>query len=63
MRALKYHGGVDVKEASKENLAALEKGLANLERHVDNVSKVYGRCEAVLWFHKRAAPPQFGDVL
>jgi formate--tetrahydrofolate ligase len=41
MRALKYHGGVDVKEASKENLAALEKGLANLERHVENVAKVY----------------------
>jgi len=32
MRALKYHGGVDVKEVSKENLAALEKGLVNLER-------------------------------
>ncbi len=42
MRALKYHGGVDVKEVSKENLGALEKGLANLERHVENVSKVYG---------------------
>jgi formate--tetrahydrofolate ligase len=42
MRALKYHGGVDVKEVSKENLAALEKGLVNLERHVENVSRVYG---------------------
>jgi len=42
MRALKYHGGVDVKEVSKENVAALEKGLVNLERHVENVSKVYG---------------------
>jgi len=42
MRALKYHGGVDVKEVSKENLAALEKGIVNLERHVENVSKVYG---------------------
>jgi formate--tetrahydrofolate ligase len=42
MRALKYHGGVDVKEASKENLAALEKGLVNLQRHVENVTKVYG---------------------
>ena len=42
MRALKYHGGVDLKEVSKENLAALEKGLPNLERHVENVSKVYG---------------------
>src|SRR3977135_2384324 len=36
IRALKYHGGVDVKEVNKENLAALEKGLANLERHVNN---------------------------
>jgi formate--tetrahydrofolate ligase len=41
VRALKYHGGVDVKEVSKENVAALEKGLVNLERHVENVSKVY----------------------
>src|SRR5436309_1129106 len=41
-RARKYHGGVDVKEVNKENLAALEKGLVNLERHIDNVSKVYG---------------------
>jgi formate--tetrahydrofolate ligase len=42
LRALKYHGGVDVKEVSKENVAALEKGLVNLERHVENVTKVYG---------------------
>jgi formate--tetrahydrofolate ligase len=42
MRALKFHGGVDVKEVSKENVAALEKGLVNLERHVENVTKVYG---------------------
>jgi len=42
IRALKYHGGVDVKEVNKENLAALEKGLVNLERHVENVGKVYG---------------------
>jgi formate--tetrahydrofolate ligase len=42
IRALKYHGGVDVKGVNKENVAALEKGLANLERHVENVAKVYG---------------------
>ncbi len=42
IRALKYHGGVDVKEVNKENVAALEKGLVNLERHVENVSQVYG---------------------
>jgi formate--tetrahydrofolate ligase len=42
IRALKYHGGVDVKEVGKENLPALEKGLVNLERHVENVQNVYG---------------------
>jgi len=41
-RALKYHGGVDLKELNKENLAALEKGIANLERHVNNVRNHYG---------------------
>ncbi len=42
VRALKYHGGVDLKEVSKENLAALEKGITNLERHVNNVRNHYG---------------------
>jgi formate--tetrahydrofolate ligase len=42
IRALKYHGGVDVKEVNRENLAALEKGVANLERHVNNVRNHYG---------------------
>jgi formate--tetrahydrofolate ligase len=42
IRALKYHGGVDVKQVNREDVAALEKGLVNLERHVDNVQNVYG---------------------
>jgi len=42
LRALKFHGGVEVAAVSKENLPALERGLANLERHVDNVRNVYG---------------------
>jgi len=42
IRALKYHGGVDLKELNKENLLALEKGIANLERHVNNVRNHYG---------------------
>ena len=42
IRALKYHGGVDLKELNKENLPALEKGIANLERHVNNVRNHYG---------------------
>ncbi|MDQ6825370.1 MAG: formate--tetrahydrofolate ligase [Candidatus Eremiobacteraeota bacterium] len=42
VRALKYHGGVDIKGLSSENLPALEKGIANLERHVNNVHNHYG---------------------
>ena len=42
IRALKYHGGVEVKEVSKENVEALEKGLVNLERHIHNITENYG---------------------
>src|ERR1039457_642564 len=42
VRALKYHGGCDLKELNKENLVALEKGIANLERHVNNIRNPYG---------------------
>jgi formate--tetrahydrofolate ligase len=42
IRALKYHGGMDVKALNTENLDALEKGVANLERHVRNVREHYG---------------------
>ena len=42
IRALKYHGGVDVKELNTENCDALEKGMVNLERHVHNVTNNYG---------------------
>jgi len=42
IRALKYHGGFDVKTDTGEDLVALEAGLVNLERHVANVQNVYG---------------------
>jgi formate--tetrahydrofolate ligase len=42
VRALKYHGGVEVADLGKENLAALEDGVANLHRHIDNVREHYG---------------------
>lgn len=42
IRALKFHGGVDVKQLNTENLEALDKGVANLERHVRNVREQYG---------------------
>ena len=42
VRALKYHGGVEKDALGTENLEALEKGLPNLLRHVDNIKNVFG---------------------
>jgi len=42
VRALKFHGGVAKDELNQENLAALEKGFANLERHLSNIKNHYG---------------------
>ena len=42
IRALKYHGGVEKTALELENLGALEKGIANLERHINNVRNHYG---------------------
>jgi formate--tetrahydrofolate ligase len=42
VRAMKYHGGQDLKTITQENLDALGKGIVNLERHVENVQKHYG---------------------
>lgn len=39
VRALKMHGGVAKQDLGNENLEALEKGLENLERHIENVGK------------------------
>jgi formate--tetrahydrofolate ligase len=37
IRALKYHGGADLKTLTEENVDALKKGLPNLEKHLENV--------------------------
>lgn len=42
IRALKHHGGVPKTELQKENIPALEKGIANLLKHVENVTVNYG---------------------
>ena len=42
VRAVKYHGGADLKTITTENVDALAKGMVNLERHVENVQKNYG---------------------
>jgi formate--tetrahydrofolate ligase len=41
VRALKYHGGADLKSITSENLLALEAGIVNLERHIKNIATVY----------------------
>lgn len=41
VRALKFHGGVKKGDLNAENLEALEKGMPNLIRHVENLTKVY----------------------
>jgi len=42
VRALKYHGGVELADVKNEDLAALQKGAVNLERHIDNMVNHYG---------------------
>jgi formate--tetrahydrofolate ligase len=41
IRALKYHGGVPLKKLTQEDVAALKKGLVNLERHLENLQRHY----------------------
>ena len=42
VRALKYNGGVAKPDLNEENLEALENGIPNLMKHVDNIKNVYG---------------------
>ena len=42
VRALKHHGGAAKADLNHEDLAALERGLPNLLRHVENITQVYG---------------------
>ncbi|MCL2376709.1 MAG: formate--tetrahydrofolate ligase [Defluviitaleaceae bacterium] len=42
VRALKHHGGVKKENLGEADVAALDKGLPNLLRHVENITKVFG---------------------
>ena len=42
IRALKFHGGVKKENLNQENLAALAKGIVNIERHLRNITLHYG---------------------
>src|SRR3984885_2437997 len=41
IRALKFHGGVALADVGRENVAALNAGMVNLERHIDNTRGVF----------------------
>ena len=53
VRALKSHGGVAKADLGTENLAALEAGLPNLLRHIENITKVF-KLQAVVAINKRS---------
>ncbi len=42
IKALKYHGGASKESILEENMSALEKGMNNLYRHIDNIRGKFG---------------------
>ena len=48
VRALKYNGGVKKEDLAEENLDALEKGIVNLEKHIENIAKFGVPCVVTL---------------
>jgi formate--tetrahydrofolate ligase len=63
IRALKYHGGSDLHELNRENLDAVGKGFANLERHINNVRNHYGLPCVVAVNHFSSDTPAEIDLL
>ncbi len=53
VRAMKYHGGVEVADLPHENVAALERGTANLVRHLTTIRETWG-IPAVVAINHRA---------
>ncbi|MBN2697496.1 MAG: formate--tetrahydrofolate ligase [Bacteroidales bacterium] len=44
IRALKYHGGIEQNKLGEPNVEALRKGLANLDKHVENIKRFSTEC-------------------
>ena len=42
IRAMKYHGGVDKQDLNNENLQALDRGMVNMARHMNNIKEHFG---------------------
>ena len=43
IKAIKYHGGVEKEKIQEENLEAIEKGLTNVYKHIDNLKNKFGQ--------------------
>jgi formate--tetrahydrofolate ligase len=52
VRAMKYHGGVEVADLPAENVAALERGIVNLTRHLVTVRETFGLPAVVAINHR-----------
>ena len=52
VRAMKYHGGVEVADLPSENVAALERGMVNLTRHLETVRETFGLPAVVAINHR-----------
>ena len=63
VRALKYHGGVEVKDVGSENLKALQAGLVNLERHIHNIQHNFGLPCVVAINHRTEDTPAEIELL
>lgn len=63
VRALKYHGGVAVQDLPREDLAALEAGFVNLERHLNNLRNQFGLPTVVAINHFTSDTPAEIDLL
>ena len=62
VRALKMHGGAAKSELAAENLGALEKGLANLERHLRNIAKFGVPCVVAINRFDADTPAEHGLI-
>jgi formate--tetrahydrofolate ligase len=63
IRALKYHGGIEVKDLGSENLQALKAGLVNLEKHIDNIRNHFGLPCLVAINHRSEDTPKEIELL
>ncbi len=64
VKALKLHGGADKADLARENLDALEKGLPNLFKHIENMKNVYNK-PVVVAMNRFASdtPAEIGAVM